>query len=100
MKNYKGIAVVGMLLAICAFSYSPSIGNKDGPRQQAKLHSTKYTAHFTTTPGISIIQLATAETAVSFERPATKSILLVPAPLRKAYRYSSIVVRNNGPPKA
>lgn len=98
MKNFKGVAVIGMLLGVCAIFYSPSVGNKDGPKD-AQLHSIKYTQHFISRPGSIIIQLATAETTVSFERPATRSTRLLPAPLRKITHCSTIVPMSNSPPK-
>jgi hypothetical protein len=97
MKNFKGVALVWALLPVCAIFYSPSKGNKDGPVSK-HTSITKYTPHFSTTPGTSIIQLATAETAISFERPATKSTLLVAAPIRKVQYYKPIVAMNNSPP--
>jgi hypothetical protein len=91
---------VAVLLAVSAIFYSPSVGNKDGPASKAQLHSTKFISHLTSTARPGDIQLATAETTVSFERPATKSTRLIPEPLRKVNYYASIVVRNNGPPAA
>lgn len=98
MKQFKGLAVLSSLLAVCAIFYSPTSGNKDGPTDQQQLHSTKYTATLTSTTSIQFIQLATAETAVSFDRPATRSTLLVPAPLRKPVYSRPITARDNGPP--
>lgn len=98
MKGFKGIVAVGSLLAVCSLFYSPSLGNKDSPADQAQLHSTKFIPHFAKTPGTSIIQLAKAEKAVSFERPATRSTRLVAAPTRKVQYYKPIVAMNNSPP--
>jgi hypothetical protein len=99
MKNYKGIAGAVVLLAACAIFYSPSYGNKDGPANQTEQHYTKIIPQIhSTTPGTDLIQLATAEAAISFRRPATASTRVILAPLPKDQHYASIVARDNGPP--
>lgn len=100
MKNYKGFVGVGVLLAVSAIFYSPSPGNKDAPVNQAQLHSIKFTTQFGYAPSTSIVQLAEASAAVSFDRPGTPSTRVILAPLQKSRHYGFVVVRNNGPPAA